>query len=96
MSARGSVTPMSAAGERRAATMRVDGAATAIVETMRQALDGGAVTVTLDLAAVERLDARALGTLATAVANARAASVTVTFANARPAVYKALHVAKLV
>ena len=96
MSARGSVTPMSVAGERRAVTLRVDGAATSIEETMRQALTGGAATVTVDLADVERLDARTLAALAAAVASARAAGVSVAFGRANPTVYKALHVAKLV
>ncbi len=61
----------------------------------RAALEGGADTLTVDLADVERVDPAALRELGALVERARAAGATVRFEGAPPAVHKALHLARL-
>jgi anti-anti-sigma regulatory factor len=97
MTTRGSVvTPMTPPSERRTATVRfIDGTPASFPEALRRTLESGAALVTIDLACVDRLDPAALRSLAAAVESAGAAGAALRFEGARPAVYKALHVAKL-
>lgn len=72
-----------------------DGAGNLVADVTR-AIAGGAATVTIDLEGLAYIDPTGLRALATAVETARAAGAALRFERARPAVYKALHVARLV
>jgi anti-anti-sigma regulatory factor len=63
---------------------------------VRRAVEDGAATVTIDLDGLAYIDPAGLRAVAAAVDIARAAGAALRFERARPAVYKALHVARLV
>ena len=76
-------------------TLRLtDGAA--LAADVRRAIESGAATVTIDLDGIAYIDPTGLRAVAAAVDVARAAGATLHLERAHPAVYKALHIARLV
>jgi len=76
-------------------TLRLTDGAGDLTADVRRVLADGATTVTIDLAGLAYIDPTGLRAVASAVDVARTAGAAVRFTGARPSVYKALHVARL-
>ncbi|HEY2386514.1 MAG TPA: STAS domain-containing protein [Candidatus Binatia bacterium] len=67
-----------------------------LADDVRRAIADGAATITIDLGDLAYIDPLGLRAVAAAVEVVRAAGATLRLERARPSVYKALHVARLV